>query len=173
MISRLFGVVLLFLASQGQAQMSLDSPIVRALSEGRISVPLPPSPGAMQAAQKIQAKTGNAGEVTVEYFVVTKFLGQGTCGRVGYGLYQRSTNTLWGQFGGQLNVCANGMPPLRTCGGSAVLVPAGKICPDGSMSEDTPEVKDAIAAALAAGGLNVQQMRAVVRAHNPVGRQAK
>jgi hypothetical protein len=172
MISRFISMTLLLCAWEVHAQMSPDSPIVRALIEGRTAGPLPVSPEAMLAAKKIKAKTADEGEVTVEYFVVTKFLGQGTCGRVVYGLYQRSTNTFWGQFGGQLNVCANGLPPQRACN-SGELVNAGELCPDGSLSHDTPEVKQAIAAALAAGGKSVGQMRAAMRVRPTVGGETK
>jgi hypothetical protein len=150
----------LLLPAVAHAQISPDSPMVQALREGRATAPLPESEGAQLVAQKIKEKTASSGEVTVEFMRVARFQTQPRCGRVGYGLYQRSSNTFWGQFGGQMNICDDGMPPQRQCKGQPDLVPVGTLCKDGSQPVDTPEVKTAIEKAVAGGSLTSEQFKA-------------
>jgi hypothetical protein len=143
------------------AQISPDSPLVQALRDGHASAPLPVSAGAQTVAQKIKAKTGSPGEVTVEFYRIAHFASQTRCGRVAYGLYQRSSNTFWGQFGGQMNICDDGTPPQRECKGTKELVSADVQCQDGSTPVDTAEVKAAIAKALASGSMSAKQAAAL------------
>jgi len=141
------------------AQISPDSPMVQALRDGRASVPAPESQGAQVIVEKIKHKTGSQGEVTVEFVRIEAFTSQPKCGRVGYAFYQKSSNTFWGQFGGQLNICDDGSPPERECPGQAKLVAATARCADGSMARDTPEVKAALARAVAGGSLTEAQFK--------------
>lgn len=141
------------------AQISPDAPMVQALRDGRASVPAPDSQGAQVIVEKIKHKTGSAGDVTVEFVRIETFAGQPKCGRVGYAFYQKSSNTFWGQFGGQLNICEDGSPPERECPGQAKLVPATTRCADGSMARDTSEVKAALARAIAGGSMTEAQFK--------------
>ncbi|WP_371765504.1 hypothetical protein [Massilia sp.] len=142
------------------AQMSPDSPMVLALRDGRASTALPESQGAHLVAQRIQRQTGSQDAVTIEYVRITRFVSQPRCGRVGYTLYQKSSNTYWAQFGGQLNICDDGAPPLRACKGSAELVRADSQCADGSFPVDTPEITASIAKAVAGGSMTGEQFKA-------------
>jgi hypothetical protein len=155
-----FAVLLPASAVAQTAQMAQDSPPVVSLRDGRASAALPSSEGAQLVARKIKERTGSQGDITVEFVRIVRFTEQPRCGRVGYTLYQKSSNTAWGQFGGQLNVCEDGGPPLRLCKGSAVLVPANAQCTDGSWPAETPEVQAAMARAAADGSLTGEQFRA-------------
>jgi hypothetical protein len=143
------------------AQILPDSPLVQALRDGHASAPLPDSAGAQTVAQKIQDKTGSPGEVTVEFYRVIRFTSQTRCGRVAYGLYQRSSNTYWGQFGGQMNICDDGASPQRECKGTRALILAGAQCEDGSTPVDTAEVTAAIGKALAGRSRTAKQAAAL------------
>jgi hypothetical protein len=105
-------------------------------------------------------RTGSADVITVEFVRIARFASQPRCGRVGYGLYQKSSNTFWGQLGGQMNICDDGAPPRRQCPGTPVLVAAEMPCADGSRPVDTPEIRTAIARAVAGGSLGMDQVRA-------------
>lgn len=150
----------LLLPAVAHAQMPPESPMVQALREGRATAPLPESQGAQLVAQKIKEKTGSPGEVTIEFVRMVRFQTQPRCGRVGYGLYQKSSNTFWGQFGGQMNICEDGTPPQRQCKGQSGLVAPDTPCQDGSQPFDTAEIKTAIARAVAGGSLTAEQFKA-------------
>jgi len=150
----------LLLPAAAGAQMAPDSPMVQALRDGHASAPLPPSPRVDLVVQKIREVSGSQGDVTLEVTRIARFTAQPKCGRVAYGLYQKSSNTFWGQFGGQLNICEDGTPPQRMCKGVQGLVPAESSCPDGSTPVDTPEVSAALAQAAASGSLTLEQFRA-------------
>jgi len=160
MMRSLTWVFAVLLPVSAAAQMAPDSPPVVSLSEGRASTALPGSQGAQLVARKIKERTGSQGNITVEFVRIVRFTEQPRCGRVGYTLYQKSSNTAWGQFGGQLNVCEDGGPPLRLCKGSAVLVPANAQCEDGSWPAETAEVLAAMARAVADGSLTGEQFKA-------------
>lgn len=142
------------------AQMSPDSPLVQALRNGRASTALPESRGAQLVAQKIQQQTKSQGDLTVAFVRISRFSSQPRCGRVGYALFQASSNTYWPQFGGQMNVCDDGTPPLRSCKGSTALVAAESQCSDGTFPVDTPEIKAAIAKAVEGGSMTGEQFKA-------------
>ncbi|MFC5513548.1 hypothetical protein ACFPOU_20830 [Massilia jejuensis] len=160
MMRSLTWVFAVLLPVSAAAQMAPDSPPVVSLKEGRASTALPGSQGAQLVARKIKERTGSQGDITVEFVRIVRFTEQPRCGRVGYTLYQKSSNTAWGQFGGQLNVCEDGGPPLRLCKGSAVLVPANAQCKDGSWPAETLEVQAAMARAVADGSLTGEQFKA-------------
>jgi len=157
-----FPTLLLAVSSHAaaHAQMSPDNPLVLALRNGRASTAIPDSRDVKLVAQKIQQQTRSQGEVTVAFVRISRFTSQPRCGRVGYALYQASSNTYWPQFGGQLNVCDDGTPPLRFCKGSIALVPAESQCNDGTFPVDTPEIKAAITKAAAGGTQAGEQFKA-------------
>lgn len=148
------------LSVAANAQLSPDSPIVQALHNGRASAALPESQGAQLVAQKIQQQTKSNGEVTVAFVRIARFVSQPQCGRVGYALFQASSNTYWPQFGAQMNVCDDGTPPLRSCKGSTALVAAEAQCSDGTFPVDTPEINAAIAKAVDGGSMTEEQFKA-------------
>ena len=157
----------LLLPAVVHAQMAVGSPMVRALRDGHASAPLPESKGAQLVAQKIREQTGSAGDVTVEFVRIVHFETQPRCGRVGYGLYQHSSRTFWGQFGGQMNICEDGAPPQRLCKGQPALVAPDTLCQDGSRPIVVPEVQAAIARAVASGSMTGEPFKAWFEAQHP------
>lgn len=160
-------VLLLALAMfcfSAQAQSTLaDTPFVAALKDGVAEGPPPPMEMLPLAIKAIQDKTGNKGDITVKAFRIVRFKSQPACGRVSFGLFQASTHTFWGQFGGQLNVCDDGTPPMKMCAGSPALVLPNRFCKDGSHPIDSPEILQAIATAVKQGGVTPEQMRDKIR----------
>lgn len=161
MNTRLAVFALLFFVAQANAQTSMiESPFVIALINGSAIAKIDDSPMMQFAANKIKDKTGNKGEVTMKVERVVRFTKQVKCGRVSFSLYQQSTNTVWGQFGGQINICEDGTPPMRVCKVDPnKLVPASGFCKDSSRPVDTQEIAAAIADAKAKGGFDAEQYR--------------
>jgi len=90
---------------------------------------------------------------------VVRFTQQSRCGRVRFALAQPASKKVWPAFGGQMNVCEDGQPPLRTCPEhQSVLVPATSVCATGKPPVDTEEVAAAIRAATNAGAITHDQM---------------
>lgn len=157
-------VTLAMFGATVQAQSTLaGTPFVAALKDGVAEGPPPPMEMMPMATNAIQDKTGSKGDITVKAFRVMRFKSQPACGRVSFGLFQASTHTFWGQFGGQLNVCDDGTPPLKMCTGSSELVLPNRFCRDGSHPIDTPEIAQAIATAVKQGGVTPEQMKEKVR----------
>lgn len=160
---RLFlaAIPLLAIPTAAHSQLSIyESPFVLALINGASTGKIDNSPMMIFAANKIKNKTGSDGEVSVRAQRVIRFSEQPKCGRVTFALYQESSNTYWGQLGGQLNICVDGMPPLRVCKTDPKkLVLPSSICKDNSRPVDTTEVAVAIADAKKKGGLDVEQYR--------------
>jgi hypothetical protein len=87
---------------------------------------------------------------------------------VAFALAQPATKRVWPAAGGELNLCEDGRPPLKMCPGQpAVLVPPQGHCAVGVAPVDTPEVAQAISAALKAGGLSVEQLRDQLQHQGP------
>ena len=140
---------------------------VQALKLGHAEGPIPAEQPFPQVAAAMQARTGNMGPITVMSFRITRFDQQPNCGRIGFGLYQQSTNTFWGEVGGQMNICENGFPPSRVCPDEPnVLVPYNAPCANGKMSVDTQEVAAAIANAIKGGSLSIAEGTKRARAAN-------
>lgn len=145
-------------------QFADDNPLVVALIKGVAKAPMPNDPYFASASKEIQKQTRSPGEVSMIAERLSWFRSQPTCGRVAFALYQASTNTSWGQLGGQLNICKDGTPPLRACRTRPDrLVLPDATCPDGAAPEDTLEVKQAIAKAVQNGGLTVEKVQQIVR----------
>jgi hypothetical protein len=99
---------------------------------------------------------------------VARFEQQPRCGRVAFALAQPATKRVWPAAGGELNLCEDGRPPLKMCPGQpAVLVPARGHCAGGAAPVDTPELAQAISAALNAGGLSIEQLRDQLQQQGP------
>ena len=134
--------------------------IVRALVDGRASEPLPDLPMLRQAVVAMQQQAGDSGPIVVQAMRMQRFVQQARCGRVVFGMSQPSSHKAWPALGGELNICEDGLPPLRMCKDRPnILVPASSNCRDGSAPQDTTEVASAISAALNRGGLTVDQAR--------------
>lgn len=143
------------LAAAVQAQpVSL---FVEALQSGRASSPLPVDRPFKSGVAAIEARTGRHGQVEILAWRIERFTQQSKCGRIGFIPYQATSNSAFPEMGGELNICEDGMPPLRVCA-NVGLVPYTAKCPDGTAPQDTDEVKAAIAAALSRGGLTQQQV---------------
>lgn len=133
---------------------------VSALKTGASSAPLPAGGQFGPAIKSLQTMTGDAGPLTIEVRRVARFQQQARCGRVAFIIVQPSTKRGWPELGGQLNICEDGTPPWRVCKEQPnVLVTPDQQCPDKSASVDTPEVTQAIQAALASGSLSEDQIR--------------
>lgn len=152
-------ILLLALSTSARAETIDQLPFVRALNEGRAVAPLPDEAMFQQAASEMKRITGDPGPVTVLAVRLFRFEKQPLCGRIAFGLYQESRRQVWGQAGGQLNICQNGLPPDRICPEKPkTLVPFDAKCRNGQASIDTPEVAAAVQAAVAAGGLSEKEV---------------
>ena len=130
---------------------------VEALQKGAASAPLPTEGPFKSGINAIVALTGKQGSIEILAWRIERFTQQANCGRVGFIPHQASSKTAFPEMGGELNICEDGMPPLRFCANLG-LVPFSAKCPDGAAPQDTEEVKAAIAAALSRGGLSQQQV---------------
>lgn len=140
------------------AQQPPEATFAAAL-KGHVSAPLPDLPDTPKVIELLQKESGSKGPITAEFDLLYKFKSQPSCGRVQMLVVQRSTKTVWPKISAEMNICSNGMPPLRQCAGSAKLVSADIACPDGSSPIDTPEISESIAKAIAGGGLTAQQVK--------------
>ena len=131
-----------------------------ALIQGRATAPMPLRPGHFtKILETLQARSGSNEPVSILAARVLTFKQQPRCGRVQYAFGQPTAKIIFAAFAGQMNVCEDGQPPLRTCPDRpGVLVPATGMCSGGKPPIDTEEVAAAIRAATAAGGLTQEQM---------------
>lgn len=142
-----------------------ESVLTQAVVEGKASAPLDDNGQFSTAIAAIKNKTGNDGAVMIYAARVLAFSQQPRCARVAYVIAQPDAHLAWPDMGGQLNICEDGQPPLRMCGGHPDrLVLANSLCPDRSTPVDTPEVAAAIQAAIAAGGMTPEDAATMVRA---------
>jgi hypothetical protein len=145
---------------QASATEAPNNVVVRALLSGSSLEPLPLSPEATKVIQVLQQQSGNPGPIAIAAWRLARFTQQEHCGRVAYALSQPSTKRVFTAFGGELNICEDGQPPLRECAAHpGVLVPATSRCTDGSAPQDTSEVAQAIRDAIARGGKTREQVR--------------
>ena len=150
--------------SAGSPAPTLNA-FVEALITGRGQSPFPQSPAFAPVRQALHRQTGDEGPIVVDTARVARFASQPRCGRVAYVVAQPSSHTVWSNLGGQLNLCEDGLPPLRQCHGQpGTLVPPASRCTDGSPPEDTPEVAAAIRASVERGGLTAEEVRRHLRA---------
>ncbi|WP_034303086.1 hypothetical protein [Herbaspirillum sp. RV1423] len=160
--------ILTCLAGSSFAQTVDQLTFVQALKQGRAEGPIPAQQQFQEAAAAMQARTGSAAAITVLSFRISQFDQQPSCGRIGFGLYQKSTNTFWSQSGGQMNICENGYPPNRICPDEPnKLVPFNATCANGKNSVDTPEVAAAIASAIKGGSLSMEEVSKRMHAAKP------
>jgi len=152
------GSILLY--SQPVFAQSLDSNVfVTALQRGRAEAPVPNDAMFGRATASLQTRAGDSGPIWIRAVRLHQFKQQSSCGRVAFYIFQPSTHKTWPTVGGQLNICTDGMPPLRVCSERPQsLVSAGTACPNGTPSIDTPEVATAIRSALNSGGLSAGQV---------------
>ena len=145
-------------ASPASDALSFGEVFVQALVHGRASQPMPANAVLAQRVAQMQSQSGDSGPIVVQAMRVVRFVQQSRCGRVVFGFSQRLSHKGW--LGGQLNICEDGLPPLRVCADRpTVLVPSASRCRDNSSPVDTAEVAAAIASALANGDLSPEQAR--------------
>ena len=128
-----------------------------ALIRGRATAPIPLRPGQFtKIVETLQRRSGSSEPVSILAARVVSFKQQPRCGRVQFAFGQPTAKIVFAAFAGQMNVCEDGQPPLRTClDRPGVLLPANGACKDGRPPVDTEEVAAAIRAA---GGLTQEQM---------------
>lgn len=132
-----------------------------ALATGQASVELPNDQQFAPLIQAIRSRTGSNGQIMVVAKLISRFKEQPSCGRIAFLVSQPSAQIAWDDLGGQLNICADGLPPRRLCKSHpGQLYPAGSTCPDGTPAQDTVEVELAIKRALETGGLSNEQVKA-------------
>ena len=131
-----------------------------ALVDGYAATPAPlRSPAAVRVLESLQAQSGSKEPISLVAQRIVRFTQQTRCGRVRFALAQPAAKKVWPAFGGQMNVCEDGQPPLRTCPERVgVLVPATSVCAGGKPPVDTEEVAAAIRAATSAGAITHDQM---------------
>lgn len=140
--------------------MSAGNLFTDALRNGEASAPAPAVRLFDGALQALRQQTGDPGPIHVKARRLVRFTQQARCGRVVFALYQPSSHHAWPSLGGQLNICEDGLPPLRACDDRPkLLVPPTSTCPDKSSPHDTAEVAAAIGAALAGGDITPEEAR--------------
>ena len=166
--SRILMKKLLLALSFGAISLSAiaqENPILDALAHGEATYSLNSDPKYAKVVQALQKSTKNDGEIIMRFKLVTKFKQQPTCGRVSFWGEQPSTNTKWGQMGGDINYCEDGMPPLRICAENPKqLVAPDANCKGGKAPIDTPEIAAAIKYSLDHGGMTEAQAKAKYKA---------
>src|ERR1019366_3656262 len=123
-------------AADGAGAVSVGSPLnvfAAALVDGYAATPAPlRSPAAARVLESLQAQSGSKEPISLVAQRVVRFTQQSRCGRVRFALAQPVSKKVWPAFGGQMNVCKDGQPPLRTCPEhQTVLVPATSVCASG------------------------------------------
>lgn len=148
------------LALHAGADDGVPHVLVQALLEGHASQILTREGPFGSIVKTIQARTGDTGNIEIVAARLLRFKQQPDCGRVVFAIAQPSSHRAWSDMGGQLNLCASGSPPLRSCDDSAErLVLPDALCRDGKPPRDTPEVASAISQALRSGSLSQQQLQ--------------
>jgi hypothetical protein len=140
-----------------------DVPIsifTEALEKGSATTDLPLDDKFASLAKAIKDRTGDDGPIVIYAKLIKRFSIQKNCGRIAFVVAQPSAHIAWDDLGGQLNICEDGQPPKKECKSDpAQLYPAGAICPDGTHSQNTTEVEEAIKQALSTGGLTHDQVK--------------
>jgi len=161
-------LVLSLALAQSSANAAPDGPqsvLTLALANGSASAQLDDNGQYAIAISAIHQRTGDLGPVVVLARRIVSFKEQQRCGRVAFIVAQPSSSIAWTDMGGELNICDDGDPPLRTCKANpGKLVLAESACADGSSPVDTPEVAAAIKNAVAAGGMVPREAARRVRA---------
>lgn len=154
----LLQIVLAAIALHASAAETEKSVFVDALVNKTATAPISSFPAIEASVREIQALTGNAAPLEIRAQLLQRFSEQPKCGRVAFAVAQPATKTFWPQMGGQLNICEDGLPPLRMCPDRpSVLVPPNSKCANGQIAQDTPEVAKAIESALKSGNITSEQ----------------
>lgn len=155
---RFFALLLLvpsLACAGGVMEMNL---FVKALQDGTASEPLTANGQFTTLQAKLQRQTGDSSPIIIRAARLLKFKQQARCGRIAFALVQPSSNHVWPQLGGQLNICEDGLPPWRICANQHDrLVRYNAKCTDGSQPVDSPEVAQAISNAIATGEVSPEQ----------------
>ena len=167
-------ILLCTTASAQSAGAPASNAFVEALVTGHGHSPFPEGPAFASVLAALHRQTGDAGLIVVNAERVARFASQPHCGRVAYVVAQPSSHAVWSNLGGQLNLCEDGLPPLRQCHGRpGTLVPPTRRCADGSTPEDTPEVAAAIRASFERGYISADEARQRLHAPAPTASGAR
>lgn len=156
MKKNLLPVAILTLSLNGLVHAQKALPVesnlfIEALKTGSATAPLPEQ--FKTVIDEIRAETKDSGPVVLEARRISRFVQQPRCGRIGFVLAQPTSKVYWPRFGGQLNICEDGLPPWQVCEGQKALVPAGSKCKDGQSAKNTAEVDASIQGAISGGSL--------------------
>ena len=155
---RALQIGLFFSAVHAMAIETGKGVFVDALVNKTASGPIASFPAIQATVKELQASTRDSSPLEIRAQLLQRFTQQPKCGRIVFAVAQATTQTVWPQMGGQLNICEDGLPPLRVCADRpAVLVPPNSKCDSGKIAQDTPEVAKAIAAALKSGNITSEQ----------------
>ena len=153
-----------FMALNVMAMGTDKNVFVEALLNKTASRPLESFPAILSTIKEIQASTGNTSPLEIRAQLLQRFTQQPNCGRIVFAVAQPASRTVWPQIGGQINICEDGLPPLRACPDKpAILVPPNAKCSNGRLAQDTPEVAKVIESALKSGNITSEQ----ASKHNP------
>jgi len=142
------------------AQSVITNVFIEALEKGSASAPLKGEEWMENLIKAYQQSSGSNEPLYVEAIRKTKFKDQPQCGRISFKVIPaRLVNPPGILSGGDLNICADGSPPLAECKGDTKLVPENSTCPDGTKPTQTAEIKAAIQASLDAGNVSHDEAR--------------
>jgi hypothetical protein len=144
----------------GVSSQPVDNLFVNALTQGSASTQLPANQFNDRVSQILKDRTKSDGALLREAHLLYRFKDQSNCGRVEFFITQPSSQSVWREMGGQLNICENAQPPMQACK-ERVLVPYGHLCADNSKPIDTEEIKVSVEKALASGSLSPEQVQAL------------
>jgi hypothetical protein len=123
-----------------------------ALTQGHSSALLPKSQINDKVIEMLRDRSQSSGPIFQEAFLMYRFKEQPHCGRLEFFITQPSSQSVWREMGGQLNLCENGEAPMQLCT-KGMLIPNGLTCPDKTKPVDTDEIKESIKRAVAQGSL--------------------
>lgn len=156
----LFAVISLWFVGLAHAE---DNPFLITLKDGEYKQAFPENDSTKKFYSAIRSQTKDSAPVFIHFVRVRKFVQQPQCGRVAFYFEQPSSNIVFKNLGGEINICADGTPPWRMCKADKRLISANAICPDNSPPVDTDEIAAAIEDAKKRGGLDIRELREKLR----------
>lgn len=164
-----------FIPLGAHAQDMMTNIFIEALEKGKASAPLKGEPWMENLIQAYQTATGSSEPLYVDVTRKIKFRDQPQCGRIAFKVLQKGVAPpAGGMSGGDLNICADGSPPLAACKGDTKLVPESSTCPDGTKPTQTAEIQAAIRASIDAGNISHEEARKrVAKTHEQLMKSTK
>ena len=156
---RLF-ILHLLIFQQIVAQAAALNVFTQALEAGAATSSLPDELRTPEILSSLKAITGVDADFEIKAWRIKRFEQQINCGRVGFLVWQPSASNMRHEWGGQLNICLDGLPPWRVCPENKhKLIEPKQKCADGTFGKDTPEVEAAIQEALTNGAVPPSEVR--------------